>query len=138
LKGKEMTKKPYQDSPLATFITKRILELRPRKSQAEIAAEAGFRTPNVVAMLKSGATKLALDRVSAVAKALECDPALLFRLALRQEGNETTARAIEEIFGAVVSRNEVAWLEELRDASGNSDPGLTARNRSALRGIFGK
>lgn len=133
-----MTKKPYQDSPLATFITKRILELRPRKSQAEIATEAGFRTPNVVAMLKSGTTKLALDRVPALAKALECDPALLFRLALRQEGNETTARAIEEVFTAVVSRNEAVWLKEIRDASGNSDPSLTLRNRSALRGIFGK
>ncbi|MCB1470662.1 MAG: helix-turn-helix transcriptional regulator [Rhizobiaceae bacterium] len=133
-----MIKKPYQDSPLATFITKRILELRPRKSQAEIATEAGFRTPNVVAMLKSGTTKLALDRVPALAKALECDPALLFRLALRQEGNETTARAIEEVFTAVVSRNEAVWLKEIRDASGNSDPSLTLRNRSALRGIFGK
>jgi hypothetical protein len=46
--------------------------------------------------------------------------------------------AVEEIFGTIVSRNEVVWLEELRDASGDTDPALTSRARSAIRGIFGK
>ncbi len=133
-----MTTKPYAHSRLAKYIEKRVLELRPGKSQAEIAEQAGFNTPNVIAMLKSGATKLALDRVPKLAEALECDPAMLFRLALRQPGHETTARAIEEIFGTVVSRNEVTWLEEIRDASGDTNPSLTTRNRTALRGIFGK
>lgn len=133
-----MVKKPYQDSALAQFITKRVHELRPRKSQAEIAAEAGYKTPNNVTMLKNGSAKLALDRVPALAKALECDPALFFRLALQQPGRETTARAVEEIFGTVVSRNETVWLNEIRDGSGNIDPPLTARHRAALRRIFGK
>ena len=46
--------------------------------------------------------------------------------------------AIEDIFGTIVTRNEVAWLEEIRDASGHSDPSLTNRSRSAIRAIFGK
>ena len=46
--------------------------------------------------------------------------------------------AEEEIFGTIVSRNEVGWLEEVRDASGNTDPALTSRARSAVRAIFGK
>lgn len=133
-----MTKKPYADTRLAKYLDKRVLELRPRKSQAQIAGEAGFRNPNVLTMLKTGATKLPLDRVASLARALDCDPKMLFNLAVGQLGGATTARAIEEIFGTIVTRNEVAWIEEIRAASGHTDPSLTSRGRSAIRGIFGK
>jgi len=133
-----MAKRPHSETGLAKFLRKRVLELRPTKSQIQIASEAGFVNPNMLAMIKSGATKLPLDRVSGLAKALDSDPKLLFKLALEQAGDETTARAVAEIFGTVVTRNEVAWLEEIRDASGHSDPSLTARSRIALRGVFGK
>jgi hypothetical protein len=130
--------KPYAGTELSAFVTHRINELRPRKSQADIAAEAGFVNPNVLSMIKSGTSRLALDRVPALAAALECDPARLYRLALMQTGMETAQAAILEVFGSVVTRNEAAWLAEIRDASGNSDPGLTSRGRTAIRGIFGK
>ena len=130
-------KKPHANTPLADFIEKRVLAMRP-KPQNEIAEEAGFVNTNMLSMIKSGAAKLPLDRVAGLAAALECDPKLLFRLALEQQGNETTALAIAEIFGAIVTRNEVVWLHEIRDASGNSDPGMTTRSRAALRAIFGK
>lgn len=133
-----MVKPPHADTRLAKFIEKRTLELRPHKQQTEIAAEAGFSNPNMISMLKSGATKLALDRVPALARALDCDPKLLFRLALEQDGHATTALAVQEIFGAIVSKNETAWLNELREASGHSDPTLTVRTRAAFRAIFGK
>jgi transcriptional regulator with XRE-family HTH domain len=133
-----MARKPYADSRLAIFMDKRVLELRPKKSQAEIAEEAGFRSHNMIAMLKSGAAKLALDRVPATAKALECDPAYLLLLALEQETGNTAARALLEIFGTPVSQNEHGWLEEIRSASDGSDPRVTARGRAAIHGIFGK
>ncbi len=120
------------------FLEKRILELRPGKTQIEIATEAGFINPNMLARLKNGSAKLPLDRATGLARALDCDPRLIFKLALGQLGGDTTGRAIEEIFGTIVTRNEVAWLEEIRSASDHSDPTLTARSRSALRGIFGK
>jgi hypothetical protein len=132
-----MATKPYADTRLASYIEKRVLELRPRKSQAVIAHEAGFTSVNMITMLKTGASKLALDRVPALARALDCDPRLLFKLALEQQGG-TTARAVEEIFGVVVTRNEAAWIEELREASGHADPNLATRSRAALRGMFGK
>ncbi len=130
-------KRPYEDSELADFIAKRVLQMKP-KSQIDIAREAGFPNPNFVSMLKSGAAKLPLDRVLALANALECDPRRLFLLALRQQGLETERDALDQIFGTVVTRNEVVWLEELRDASGRTDPTLTARSRTALRAIFSK
>lgn len=130
-------KRPYGDTELADFIAKRVLQIKP-KSQIDIAREAGFVNPNVISMLKSGATKLPLDRVLSLAAALECDPRHLFLLAIQQQGHETDHAAIAQIFGTIVTSNEAKWLEEIRDASGRSDPSLTNRSRTALRGIFSK
>lgn len=129
---------PYAHTDLAVFITKRVLELRPLRNQVEIATAAGFPNTNMLSMIKSGKSRLPLDRVPALARALDCDMSRLFRLALAQSGYETTQAAVEEIFGTVVSRNEVTWLSEIRDASDHKDPTMTARARTAIRGIFGK
>ena len=43
-----MTKKPHQDTRLAKYVERRILELKPKKTQAEIAAQAGYPNPNMV------------------------------------------------------------------------------------------
>jgi len=131
-------RKPHADTALAAFLQKRIAELKSRKSQADIASQAGFVNVNVLSMIKSGATKLPLDRVPALAEALECDARRLFALALQQVEPSTALTAIESIFKTIVTANESAWLEELRRASDNSDPVMTTRARSAIRAIFGK
>lgn len=133
-----MAIKPYQNTRLAAFVTKRVLELKHKKTQAQIADQAGFASVNMMSMLKGGSSKLPLDRVPALAAALECDPALLFRMALEQLDSPTTASAIDRIFGAVVTENERDWLEALRQASDHSDPRLTTRARNSLNAIFGK
>jgi transcriptional regulator with XRE-family HTH domain len=133
-----MARKPYQDTRLAKFVDERVLALRPRKSQAEIAEEAGFVNPNVISMVKSGASKLPIDRVPALATALQCDPALLLRLALEQSAGSTAAAAIYEIIGQPITKNEMAWIKEIREASGETDPRLTSQAATAIRGIFGK
>ncbi|BBU53860.1 helix-turn-helix domain-containing protein [Mameliella alba] len=127
---------PHAESRLARFVERRILELSGVKAQKEIAREAGFVNVNMLSMIKSGAAKLALDRVPALAQALDCDPKLLFMMALEQAGLETTQKAVADIFGAIVSANEIAWLEEIRSASGGADPRLTQRARAAIRAIF--
>lgn len=129
--------RPYADTGMTRFLEKRILELRPRKSQIAIAAEAGFDAVNMLAMIKSGANRMPLDRVPALAKALDCDPAYLFRLAVDQQDG-ALARIIDDIYGANVTRNEGAWLAALREASGNSDPTLTTKAQRAIRAIFGR
>ncbi len=131
-------RKPYADSRLISYLEKRVLELRPTKSQAEIASEAGFTNVNMLAMIKSGATRLPLDRVPALAEALKVDPARLLQLALQQWGGSAAARVFDTIFETVVTSNEVGWLGEIRDASDNSDPVITTRARSAIRAIFGR
>ena len=101
------------------------------------AEAAGFINPNMVSMIKKGASKLPLDRVPALAKALECDPALL-RLALEQSAGKTAATAIYEVIGPPITKHELAWIMEIRDASGDTDPRLTSRASAAIRGIFGR
>ncbi|MEQ8931860.1 MAG: helix-turn-helix transcriptional regulator [Silicimonas sp.] len=133
-----MPKKPYADTRLAKYIDKRVMELRPKKSQNEIAAEAGFVSLNMLSMLKAGSTKLPLDRVPSLARALECDPAYLLRLTLEQVVGDTAANAIVNIQGTPVTNNELGWLNEIREASGHSDPHMTARSRAAIRAIFGR
>lgn len=130
--------KPYAGTKLAGFVAHRIAELRPYKSQAQIASEAGFANANMLSMIKAGTAKLALDRVADLARALDTDPARLFRMAMLQSGHETTRSVVEEVFDTLVSRNEIAWLLAIREASGETDPTLTARARAAIFGIFGK
>ena len=129
---------PHEHSRLAKFVDRRILDLAPKKAQRDIALEAGFRNVNMISMIKSGSAKLALDRVPAMAKALEVDPKHLFVLALEQTGFETTRAAVGDIFAAIVTTNEADWIEELRDASDGTDPRLNRRARTALRALFGK
>lgn len=135
---RQTTTRPYSETRLAKFVERRILELKPRKTQSLISSEAGFAQHTMLTNIKVGSSKLPLDRVPALAKALECDPALLFTMAIEQLGGETTELAIRKIFGTIVTENEAAWLEEIRKASNYSDPSLTSRSRAALRGIFGK
>lgn len=129
--------KPHAETRLVKFLQKRILELRPRKTQVRIAAEAGFPSGNMLAMIKLGTCRLPLDRVPALAKALECDPARLFMLAIEQQ-DSVLALVIREIFRTPITKNELDWMEEIRSASDYSDPSLTTKAKKALRGLFGK
>ena len=129
---------PHATSGLAVYIDRRILELRYKKTQREIATTAGFTNPNMLTMLKQGHSKLPIDRVATLAAALEVDSKYMLRLALAQHGNETMVRVYDEVLGTVVSQHEVGWLSLLREASDNSDPAVTTRARSTILSIFGK
>ncbi|WP_333826841.1 XRE family transcriptional regulator [Pararhodobacter sp.] len=133
-----MAMKPHAETRLAKFVAQRISDLQGRKNQVEIAAEAGYVNANNLTMIKGGASKLALDRVPDLARALECGPAFLLRLAMEQALGETAAKAVGEIWGTPLTRNEVEWIAEIRDASGDTDPRLTTRSRTKLREIFGR
>lgn len=127
-----------QNTATARLIADRIRDLAHRKTQAEIASEAGFPNANMMTFLKNGRNKVPLDRVPSLAEALDVDPAFLMRLALDQAVGATAAKAITDIFGTPATENERGWLNELREASDNTDPRITARSRAPLRGIFGK
>ncbi len=129
---------PFYKTPAALFITDCVRDLKHRKSQKEIAHESGFVNANMLSLLKSGANKVPLDRVPALARALDVDPSYLMWLSLEQSVGVTAANTIVDCFGTPVTENKRGWLNKIRDASLNSEPRLTTRSRSKLRGIFGK
>ena len=130
--------KPYAGTRLTVYLTKRILELRPTKTQAEVATQAGFVNVNMLAMIKAGSNRLPIDRVSALAKALDVDSTYLMLLALEQMVGSTEAQAIVSILSNAVTQHEMGWVTAIREASEMSDPPLTRRARTAIFGVFGK
>ena len=131
-----MTINPHADTGLARYVRRRVSELQSTKTQAEIAAEAGYVNPNMITMIKQGQCRLALDRVPRLARALDCDPAHLMRLALEQAIGPVAARAILETLGEPVTHNERAWLRQIRKATENGDPPVTSGVRQAIREIL--
>ncbi|MCB6179023.1 XRE family transcriptional regulator [Rhodobacter sp. Har01] len=119
-----MTTTPFATSRLARFIDKRIGELH-HKTQAEVAREAGFRNANFITMLKTGNAKLAIDRVPALAKALECDPSLMMRLAIEQTYGPEMLKVFTELLRETITDNEREWIELIRRASSYRDPVVT-------------
>lgn len=123
----------FANNALAKYLDKRIAELRCVRTQREIAAQAGFRRPNVVSMFRTGDTKVPLDRIAALARALDADPAHLFRLGMIDLWPEL-AGVIDEIFGKqMASRHEAAiFLTKWRHATGNTDPAPNHRIEAAV------
>src|ERR1700744_287762 len=109
---------PHSSTALARFLHRRIDELRGIKSQREIAAEAGFARPNVISMLKSGSIKVPLDRIPALARAIEADPAHMFRLGMNDAWPEL-APLISTIFGRQLGSAHEAeiFLAKWREAT---------------------
>lgn len=130
--------RPFSGTRLTIYLSRRVLELRPRKTQADIATQAGFTSANMVSMIKAGQCRLPIDRVSALASALEMDPAYLLLLALEQMMGDTEAAAITAILRNSVTASEMGWVNAIREASDKSDPPLTKRGRAAITGLFGK
>lgn len=104
------------------------------KSQREIAQEAGFSSANVLAMMKSGTTKVPLDRVPKLAKALGVDPRKLFLLCIEEYKPELFATIKDILDGAFpLSVNEEKIIKKLRAISKNGDPPLHGRNEDDLK-----
>lgn len=57
---------------------------RSPKTQREIALEIGYSKPNLITMFKQGLTKVPIEVIPRLAKALDEDPAVLLRIALRE------------------------------------------------------
>lgn len=81
-------------------------------SQKEVADYVGFKTPNLITMIKQGSTKLPIDKIPRFAKILKVDSAKLFKMAYK-EYDEPTYKAIVEIIGEPKTKVECAVLELL-------------------------
>ena len=75
---------PFANSAIAKYLDRHIDTLKGVKTQREIAAEIGYEKPNMISMFKRGEVRVPLDKIPLLAKAIDADPAHLFRLALEQ------------------------------------------------------
>jgi transcriptional regulator with XRE-family HTH domain len=119
----------------SNYIFKKLMESP--KSQKEIADAVGYKNQNMITMLKQGHVKLALDRVPAMAKALNIDPLDLFKIALTQFYDDAACRMLTDIIEAGNSVQERKILQIVRDASGEATPLLTPEREKKLAEIFG-
>jgi len=125
-----MTKSAPIRTTVADFIADRLAESD--KTQREIAQECGFEKPNIITMFKQGATKIPLNRIGALAKAIDVDPAHLLRLAMKEYMPETW-EAIEEIMqSTVLTANELKLVHAYREVTGDNDAEAVVINRDAV------
>jgi hypothetical protein len=107
---------------VAQFITKKIAESG--KPQKQIAEELGYEHPNVISMIKTGTTKLPVEKVGLMARALNVDPAKLLRLVL-DEYNPGLYSVIEDcLANPLLSRSECKFIASVRKMAGSSEFGV--------------
>lgn len=102
-------------SIVSTLISAAIDKLAPRKTQRELAREMGFKTPNMLSMLRCGDAKVPFAKIPIIAEVLGIDPALLLRLHLRETWPDFE-EVVFEIFGGVMTLAEREWIEFFADA----------------------
>lgn len=122
-------------SNTATMIATALKRLEGRKKQSQVSKEAGFQHPNMLSMIKHGKSRLPLERVPALAEALEIDPALLFRIALSENwpGYE---RVVLRIFGDVLTMEEREMIAFMRHVCDGKVPLLDHRLERAIKGAL--
>jgi transcriptional regulator with XRE-family HTH domain len=109
------------------------------KSQKEIAEEAGYLKPNIITMMKQGATKPALNKIPALAKALGVDEVHFLRIAM-EEYNPTTWEVIESVLGKhLITENEAEIVQIIRSGLQGHDVGPKSdEERDELRALVEK
>lgn len=123
-------------SRISAFVRDRVEELKGVRNQREIAEIAGYTNPNMISMIKQGLTKVALDRVFLLAKALDADHKVMMRMALEQFYAPEVIRDLENAMGVIATPNEIKFLEFVRETSKNTDPKLTPELKERLTAIF--
>jgi transcriptional regulator with XRE-family HTH domain len=104
---------------------------RSAKTQIQIAAELGYDNANVITMFKKGTTRVPLDKVTALAAALDVDPGGL----LRHWFSAYEPAALPEIdkhMGMLMSGSEKSWISGLR-----KEFGTVPRYEARLAGPIG-
>jgi transcriptional regulator with XRE-family HTH domain len=123
---------PFADSAVAKYIDKKIDELKGVKTQREIAQEAGYEMANIISMFKRGESRVPLNKIPLLSKALGVDPAHMFRLALEQYW-PNRGDIIEKLFSRLASENEEEiFLKPWRSATRNADPETTVKIQVAV------
>lgn len=84
------------------------------KTQRQIALEIGYTKPNIITMFKQGLTKLPLDKIGPLAKALDIAPDDLFFKVMAEYMPETFEALSPFLCGQMLSKDELEMLDNYR------------------------
>lgn len=118
----------HNESKVANYIAHRI-EIS-GQLQKDIAEKVGFEKPNMITMIKQGKTRLPLDKIGLMAKALEVDPVQLLKLCM-EEYHPNTWKAIAPFLESAMTTDERRLLNALRAWVGG--PFLSAMSEESKR-----
>ena len=137
--GQTKNLKQRKEETLAEILDRRLGEISNVKSQAEVAREMGFPTPNFLSMIKKGKSKLALGRIGLLAEALEMELDTLFIAALRQYYEEDVIDLMRRTFAGpdsgpdteAITKSERDLLDLAR-THGDMQKGLSSATRQKI------
>lgn len=113
--GRKKTRGVEDPVTVAQYLTRQV-EISV-KTQAAIADEAGFPNSNVISILKKGVSKVPVNRVPGLARALGVDPVYLLGLVMNEYMPETWA-VISEVLGKnLVTQAEHEVLNVVRESA---------------------
>ena len=105
------------------------------KTQREIASALGYARPNLITMFKQGLTKVPIEKVPALAKAIGLDPVHVLTLAMREYMPEVL-RILHDNMGRVVSSNEYEIVEAIRAVTKNANPKASKEQLAKIKAVF--
>ncbi|MCX7085552.1 MAG: helix-turn-helix transcriptional regulator [Methylococcales bacterium] len=113
-----MTTAAPKTSKTAEYIRKQID--KSSLKQKQISEALGFKTPNLITMIKQGSIKIPLYLIPKLAEVLKVDPAKLLSMALK-EYNPDTYAAVKSVFGYPITEVEAKILEKVQEVASYSD-----------------
>ncbi|MDD2721356.1 MAG: helix-turn-helix transcriptional regulator [Gallionella sp.] len=128
-----MTNPTPQQQTVAEFLADRIATID--KTQRQIAEECGFDHPNIITMFKKGQTKLPINRITQLAKALEVDPVYLLRLVMLEYMPDTWEHVENIMQSTVLTANELELVRSFKEVTGESDARAVVIDRNAVIAI---
>ncbi len=112
---------------LAAFLDKRLDELKGTATLAEIARKMGYPRGHILSMFRADQAKVPLEKIPALAEALDVDVGHLMRLGLEQYWPDKMD-VITKVFSRIVTDNEFELVREIREWTSDADPKLTLRD----------
>lgn len=101
-------------------------------SNVDLAERLNYAKPNVIAMMRNGSMKVPLNKIPAIAKALRIDQIALLQYALTAYMPELWETLKEVLNDRLMTRNEAAVLELLRQATDGRDVDLVSNDQFVI------
>ena len=129
-----MTNDHFADGTRITFVAylaTRLDAIAGHKDLAEIAREIGYERPRIIEMFRSGETRVPLDKVARLARAVGADAAFMGHLWLSDIAGQDS-----DVFQPFVTEHEFAILQVIRQASLHTDPAISELQERQLVAMF--